>query len=447
MKIKRLMWLWLGLWAWQGHAQNAFGLQDAIDYALQHNVQVKKSENEIIKARKKVWETTATGLPQVSGAVNFQQFIDKPVNMMPARIFNPQAPADQYIPVSFGTDQNMKWNVNVNQLIFSGSYITGLYSSRVYKKISELASVKTKQKIKEAVAQAYINAVLADKNLEILNENIAVVQKNLDDTREMYKNGFVEETDVRQLEITLTELQNQKKFLEKMRDVGYEMLNYLMGRRPDDPLTLTDDAESLAERASEFALSGIRFQPEQNIDYQIAKNQLKSKKLMVRFEQSKMLPTVGAFYSYGKNAYNNEFTFFDKNQDWYEQSFIGVSLNIPIFSSFVRHKRVGQARIDYENAKMDFENMQKDLKIRYDKLLSEYTLALDNLHTRKKNMELAAQIEQREQIKYREGVGNSFQLNMARTQLYQAQQQYIDALGKLILKKIELENFLNYENE
>ncbi|NPA43746.1 MAG: TolC family protein [Chlorobi bacterium] len=439
------MMIWLVALAPALRAQEAFGFREAIDYALTHNVQVKKSENEILKARKKVWETTATGLPQVSGTVNYQRFIDKPVNMMPARIFNPQAPPDQYIPVSFGTDQNMKWSVNVNQLVFNGSYITGLYSSRVYKKISELAAVKTRQKVKEAAAQAYVNAVLADKNLEIVRANIDVVRRNLAETREMYKNGFVEDTDVRQLEITLASLENRLKYLEKMRETAYEMLNFVMGRRPDEPLVLTEDAEALARLAADFKSARAEFDPSRNIDYRIGENRVRAQKLMVRFEQSKMLPSIGAFYSYGKNAYNNDFTFFDKDQAWYEQSFVGLSLNIPLFGGLVRQKRVGQARLDYRNALLDFENLSRELQIKYKKLLSDYTLALDEWHTARKNLDLAAEIERRERIKYKEGVGNSFRLNLARMQLYQTQQQYIDAIGKLVLKKIELENFLNDE--
>ncbi len=425
--------------------QTAFSLEEAIDYAVEHNIQVIKADNEIIKAKKKVWETTAMGLPQASGNISYQRFIDKPVNLMPARIFNPQAPEDQYIPVSFGTDQNMKWSATINQLIFSGSYITGLYSSRVYQQISELASVKTKQKIKEITARAYVNAALADKSLEIVQNNIAVLEKNLSDTRQMYQNGFVEETDVTQLEITLSELVNQKKFLENMKTTAYEMLNYVMGRNPDETLVLTDNAETLANKASDLRLLQSDFNPSNNIDYKIMENKVKSGKLKLRYEQSQMLPTVAAFYSYGKNAYHNEFNFFNSDQSWYKQSFIGISINIPLFSSFVNHKRIGQARIDYENTKMEFDNLQRQLKITHKKLVNQYINALDKLETKRKNMKLASQIESRERIKYNEGVGNSFQLNMARMQLYQAQQQYLNALNDAILQKIKLQNFLNNE--
>jgi outer membrane protein TolC len=442
-KIRLMIFLGLVVTVTQVRSQTSFSLEEAVDYALKNNFQVRKSQNEIWKAKKKVWETTAMGLPQASGNVSYQKFIEQPVNLMPARIFNPQAPDDMYIPVKFGTEQNMKWNLSVNQLIFSGSYITGLYSSRVYKKISEYASVKTKRKIKELVVQAYVNAVLADKSLEILNGNIETVKRNLFEVRKMFENGLVEETDVTQLEITLKSLENQRDYLQNMHKTAYEMLNFTMGREPGEVLVLSDDTSLLTKKALNLNLLKGEFNPENHIDYLIAGNKTKAKKLMIRFEQSQMLPTIAAFYSYGKNAYNNDFKFFDKDQAWYEQSLVGVSINIPIFDGLARQKRIGQARMDYENAKMDLENTRRQLILQYQKLRNEYTHAIDNYYTAEKNLQLAGQIEQREQIKYKEGVGNSFQLNMARLQLYQTQQQYIQAIGDLMNKKIQLENFLN----
>jgi len=422
-----------------------FSLNEAVEYGLIHNLQIRKAENEILKARKKVWETTAAGLPQIKASASWQKFIDKPVNLMPARIFNPQAPPDAYIPVSFGTEQNMKWSMNVNQLVFSGSYITGLYSSRVYKQISQLASVKTRQKVKETVAEAYVNALMARKSADILRLNIKAVEENLRQTRSLYENGFVEQTDVKQLEITLSDLKSKLRYTLFLQSVARQMLNFAMGRNPDAPLRLRDSLENLAAASVDVGLAARPFTVDNHVDYLMEKNKVKSRKLMWRFEQSKLLPTVGAFYSLGKNAYNNEFDFFNESQNWFKQSFVGVSINIPLFSSWMTRNKIGQARLSYENARLDMENTYRQLQIQYKKLKNDYLHAIDLYRTASKNLELAREIEKKEEIKYKEGVGNSFQWNMARMQYYNAQQQYVKAMGDLILNKIKLENFMHHE--
>jgi len=422
--------------------QAAFGLNDAVKFALQNNANIKKAENNVLSAKKKVWETTSMGFPQIDGTASYQNFIEQPVQLLPARIFNPMAPEGTYMPVKFGTDQNMKWSATLKQLIFNGSYLVGLQSSRTFKKISENALVKTKQKIKEVVVNAYGNALLTDESIKIMESNIAVVDKNLFEVQQMYQNGLVEQTDVEQLKITLSNLKNQLDYLQKMKQVAYQMLNFTLGRPVDAPLQLTDNMETLREQSMALPLLKTPFSPENNIDFKIAKNQEKAKKLQVKYEKSKALPSIAAFVNYGKNAYNNEFKFFDDNQAWYEQSLFGVSINIPIFTSFGRAAKVKQAKLAFENAQIAVTEKQKELQLQYQKARNEYEHSFKNYQIAKENMVLSERIAKKEEIKFKEGVGNSFQLNQARMQLYQTQQQYLKSIIDIINKKVQLENIL-----
>ncbi len=421
---------------------SGFSLQSAIEYGLEHNTQVQKAGNNVLKAKKKVWETTSMGFPQISGTASYQKFIEQPVQLLPAKIFNPMAPEGTYAPVKFGTEQNMKWSATLSQLIFSGSYLVGLQSSKTFKRISENALLKTRQKIKEAIVNAYGNALLTDESIVIMQKNIASVQKNLFEVQQMYQNGLVEETDVEQLKITLSNLENQLDYLQRMKKVAYEMLNFSMGREVSAPLVLTDDLNALQTAAMQLPLLKEKFEPEQNIDFKIAQNQVKAKKLQVKYQKTQALPTIAAFVNYGKNAYNNDFKFFDSNQAWYEQSLFGVNINIPIFSSFGRSAKLKQAKLDLVNAQLDLKDKEKELKLQYDQAKTAYEHSFKNFQIAKENMHLADKIARKEAIKFKEGVGNSFQLNQARMQLYQSQQQYLQAIIEIINKKVILENLL-----
>ncbi len=426
----------------QAQEQTKLGLQDAVDYALKHNANIKKSQNNVLKAKKKVWETTAMGFPQIDATASYQQFLKQPVNLLPARIMNPQAPPGTYVPVKFGTEQNMKWAATLKQLIFSGSYLVGLQSARTYKKISENAALKTRQKIKELVVNAYGNAILSDESIKIMQHNVEVLKQNLFEVRQMFENGLVEETDVEQLQITLSNLENQLDYLKRMQKVAYQMLNFTLGRPLNAPLKLSDDIAKLKEDGMRLSLLKSEFNADKNVDYQIVKNQTKAKKLQVKFEKSKALPSIAAFVNYGKNAYNNDFKFFDDTQNWFEQSLFGISINIPVFSSFARSARLRQAKLDLENAQNDLTEKAKELRLQYDKARNEYEHSFKNYEIAKANLTLAEKINRKEQIKYKEGIGNSFQLNQARMQLYQTQQQYLQSIIDIINKKVVLENLL-----
>ncbi len=442
-KVITIFFIWTSLLnIFAQDLEQKFTLESAINYALNHNVEIIKAQNEVLKAQKKVWETTSAGFPQVEGNASYQKFIKQPVQLIPSQFFDPNAPANTYTPIKFGTEQNMKWSATLTQLIFSGSYLVGLQSSRTYKKISENAAAKTRQKIKEAVVNAYGNALLANESLIILEKNIATVKQNLFETEEMFKNGLVEETDVEQLKLTLANLTNQWDYTKRMKNIAYEMLNYTLGREINAPLELADNIESIKEKGMNLDLLTKTLNLKQNIDYQISENQLNAKKLQIKYEKSKALPAIAAFINYGKNAYNNDFKFFDTSQSWYEQSILGINISIPIFSSLGRTARVQQAKLDFENAQNDLKEKEKELKLQFNQMKNEYEHAFKNYEVAKQNLALAEKIEKKEIIKFKEGVGNSFQLNQARLQLYQTQQQYLQSIVNIINKKVALENLL-----
>ena len=82
--------------------QQSFTLQQAIDQAIANNVQSKNARLDIEIAKKKIWETTAIGLPNINGDVTYQNFLDIPTQVIPAQAFNPMASPDDFAAVKFG---------------------------------------------------------------------------------------------------------------------------------------------------------------------------------------------------------------------------------------------------------------------------------------------------------------------------------------------------------
>ncbi len=441
--MKRWIWLGIGLVAsLTVRAQTSFSLEEAIRYALTHNAQMQKAQLDIRKARKKVWETTAVGLPQLHLDANYKQFIKQPEQLIPARIFNPQAPADAYVPVKFGTEQDMRWQGRITQLIFNGSYIVGLQSARTYKAISELAAEKTAQKVTEAVTAAYMQALLAETHYDILTKDLHVVEKNYQHTLKLYREGFADRSAVDQIKLTLTELKTQQNYAWQMARTARQMLNWVMGRAPDDTLGLTDHLEGLWAQADDSAVSDSDFHVQQHIDYRIAQQQLKARKLLWKNEKARALPVISAFASYGKYAYSNDFDFFDNADIWREQSLVGVQIQIPLFTSWGRQSRIDQARMEYQQALFDLWDAEHRLNAEYSRLLNEYRYARRNVILRKEALELAGRIAGRDGVKYREGVLSPFQLHQSWLQLFSAQQQYLQSIADFMNKKIALMNFL-----
>lgn len=418
-----------------------FSLEQAISFAVKNNYNVKVAQNNVWAAKEKKWETTTIGLPKISAKIDYQNWLKQQISLLPAEITG--GPAGTFIPLAFGTKQNVNAAITLNQLIFDGSYIVALQSAKTYLNISKQAKEKTELSIREAVINAYGNVLIAEKSIEILKGNLKILEKTLSDTKKIYKNGLTEEEDVEQLQITLTTLKNQLNKTIRLRDIGYKMLNISMGNLIDEQIVLTDGLDSLILGNIDLNLLAKTFNVANHIDYKIAENTKEGNRLLVLLEKSKALPSLRAFVNYGYAGNSDSFDFFRSDQKWYNSSLLGVSLEIPIFSSFNRRSKTRQAKFEYNNADIRLIEIKEQLRLKAAAAKSDYQFSIEQYQSAKENLELAKRIERKQQIKFFEGVSTSFELSQAQNQLYTQQQNYIQSMLDVIAKKAALENALN----
>lgn len=278
-------------------------LKEAIDYALKNNYNTKIAKNDIKKAKEIFWETTASGLPQVNARLDYQNFLKQPVSLLPAAAFDNRESivntvedffninresspdvADGFIPVVFGTKQNLNASVTLTQLLFDGSYLVALQASKTFLKISKQAEEKTVLLTREAIINAYGNVLVTEKSIEILESNIKILTQNYRDAQQIYKNGFNEEEDVEQLEITLGNVKNQRNSVIRMKEIAYQMLNISLGNPINTKLLLTDSLDGLAENNINLELIAKTFEFSNHIDFKISENNRETKRLMMKLE-------------------------------------------------------------------------------------------------------------------------------------------------------------------
>lgn len=419
-----------------------FTVEEAVTFAIDSNYTAINARRDIAKAIKRKWETTASGLPQINGALDYNYQIVQPTQLIPAEFSG--GPPGTFVPVVFGTQQNATATATLTQLIFDGSYLVGLQAAKTFLEFSENSNEKTQLEVRKGVINAYGGVLLSQESVEILDKNIATIEDNLRETRIIFENGFAEEEDVEQLQITLLSLKNQRANGLRMVEIAKQMFNLAIGMDVNTPVILTQDLESLALPA--LGLLNDTVNLEQNVDYKIINNLNEQRELELKLEKSKALPSLGAFINVGTFAGRNEFNFFDSEERWFAQSITGFQLNVPIFSSGMRNARTAQAEIAVEQAQTQREEVAQQIRLGYAAAKSDHELAVDNYNTSLKNLTLAERIENKNQVKFREGLSTSFDLRQAQTQLYQVQQELLQAKLQIVTTKAELETILNVPN-
>ncbi len=428
----------------------SFSLEQAISHALEHNYSVINSGRDIEKAEKKKWETTAAGLPQINAGVDYVNNFKIQKTVIPADAFpqtDPNAPPpdpDAVIIAEFGSKQTMSAHGQVSQLLFDGSYIVALQASKTYLQYYRNYKRKTDNDVREMVINAYGNVLLAEESIAILERNKTTLDKTLSDTRETFKNGLIEEENVEQLEITQASINSNLNNAKRLKNIAYQMLKLNLGIDMDDDLTLTDKLEDLTRSNLDLAITQTDFNVKNNIDYQIGQNFEEQRRLELKLEKAKALPTLSTNFNIGTNAFDDkQFTFFQGDHRWFDYSNIGVNLSIPIFSSGMRGARTQQAKIAYEQAKTQLTETEQRLKLQYEQAKSEYEFSVEEFATKKNSMSLAERIENKQHIKFTEGLSSSFDFNEAQQQLYQAQSDYLQSMADVINKRAALEKITN----
>ena len=171
-------------WA-QSQKNYSFSLEEAITFALDSNYTAINARRDIAKAIKKKWETTATGLPQISADIGYQNNIKQPVTLLPAEIVGGEP--GTFTPVTFGTKQNANAVATLNQLIFDGSYLVGLQAARAFLDFSENANEKTQLEVRKGIINAYGSVLLSEELIAIFERNKTNLEKNLVETKKVAK--------------------------------------------------------------------------------------------------------------------------------------------------------------------------------------------------------------------------------------------------------------------
>lgn len=416
----------------------SFSLQEAIDYALEHNRNIKNADLNILAAEKQVWETTARGLPQISGAVDYSINIKTPFDVDDLEEGNPF--------IFLFPKHNLTPSVTLNQLLFDGGYIVGLQSNKVFLEISQNAKSKTTNDIENSVVNAYNNALLTKESIEITKNNITVLKSNLDETTKIFENGLTEEEDVEQLQLTLSSLEINLRNLETLYDISKGYVKILLGIDPNEIILLTDTLNDLIAENISLDLIGSEHSITNNIDYKIAANEAISKGLEYKLEKSEQLPKLNAFVTSNYLGYSDQASnYFKKEQDWLFTTVGGFKLTVPIFSSFGGKAKRQKAKIEWDIAQNNLKIKEDQLVLDFRNIKNEYNLAIETYTNKQKNLALAEKIEKKNTIKYKEGIASSFDLRQAQTQLYSNQQEYLQAIIDVINKKAELKNLLNIQ--
>jgi len=434
----------------------SFSLKDAQDYALQNSAEVKNAKLDNDIARKKIWEITSMGLPQINATGNYQhQFVVPTLNFggQTSLVLDPSLPSgtpltsnmvgnqlhlksDPGTPIALGLKNNTTFDFTLSQLLFSGAYIVGLQASRIYFQISDQNFQKSKIDMKESIANTYCMVLIMEGNRSILENSLKNLKKTLSDMREINKQGLIEDTDVDQIELTSVNIENALNTVNRQVDASYDLLKFQMGIPLENKITLKDNLETMLVSIDLATATSKQLNIKENITYKIMDTQEQFGKLVLKKEISNYLPNLAGFYRHTEKVNQPAFDFTPKD-------IIGVTLNVPILSSGQRVVMVQQRKMELDKISISKQKAIEGVKLDYSNALNDMNSTYEKYQNEKRNIDLTKRIYDKTNIKYQEGISTSLDLTQVHNQYLTAQTNYYDAIFKLLTAKNKLDRILN----
>ena len=419
----------------------SLSIEDAVKYGIENNRNLKNAEREIQMAYQERWKTIAIGLPNVSLDLNYLNNLELPTSLIPAEFFGGNK--GDFSEIQFGTEQTAIGSVRMEQLLFDGSWLVGLEYSKIFLATSENFYEKTLLEVREGIVKLYSLVATLNEGISLLENNLENFKKDLNEVIELYKNGFQEEENVEQIRITLAQAELSLLQAIKTRDNQINLLKLVLGININDELVLVTSLDDFIGNNVVFGNSFEEFDTDKNVDIKISQNMFDTKRIEYKLEKSKQLPKISGFVSGTYTGYNNEFNFTDKSQSWFGSSVVGVNLEIPLFNANRMNVSSQKAKIAMEQARANLEEQEEKTQAEVLQKLNDYQLANKSLSVNEQNMNLAISIEDKNSIKFFEGLVSSFELRQAQIQLLDSQQKYLNSVIELISIKTELETLYN----
>ena len=416
-----LLLSWAFLFAQDGTL--SISLKSAQDYAIEHNKTLKNSSLDIQKAEAAKWSAIATMLPQVSASFGYSNYCGYEMNF-----------SGMAIPMNpYGT-------IGVTASVaFTGQQIVGIQLAELSKQLSDISKEQSEDDIRHQVAKVYMSILVMQNTTELLDSSLANLEKLQKTTQDAVDVGAAEQTDADKLMVQVLSLRTSISSTNRSLEMLENSMRLQLGCGVNTKLILTQSVDDLLNPESILALQNETFNVENNYNYQLLQKNSELLKKQIDLKIMANLPTLSAYYQYSGKSYFGK----DAGFNMTPPNMVGLTLNVPIFTSGHNWAEVKQARITYNELQNTIDNTRDALLVQERQLRYNVTSNYETYEAQKLNLEVTQRVFTNVSNKFEYGHASSLELTTASSDIISAQSSYISAVLNLVNAQIEFEQLLN----
>jgi outer membrane protein TolC len=321
--------------------------------------------------------------------------------------------------------------LQITQLLYSQSFWTGLKTAGMVKDLYEMAKVKNQDSVIADVATSYYQAGALMLQKNTVEKSIKNLQEILRITELQYNNGFVKQTNVNRLRVTITNLDVTRQTLQNGIDAQMNYLKALAGM-PLDTLIVIDTNTILNVRETHEV--SIEFKVENVPVYQVVAKQLDVSRQQVQLAMVQCLPVIVGFGQMKHSGVNVK----SDIDVWTNTNAIGVAMAFPIFTSGGNYAKIRQAMLRRDQIETDVSQLRDFLKVQFDNSIMDLNTSKKLLEVQKENRHLAETVYHQTSLQYNEGMASLADLLNVNSEYLNADNSYSQQILKCKISEIKM---------
>jgi outer membrane protein TolC len=445
-----------------------FNLQQCIDFALRNQPGVRQANIDEQINERDIRISLAAWLPQINSSASYQHYLQRAALGAGANLgagtgvggTTPGTGTGGGTGTNPGTgtggtgtggatggtqqaalaiaDNVSSLGVQASQVIYNNEVWQASKAARYSRQYYDQNTQTVKINTVANVSKAFFDVLLSQRQLDIIEEDIARLQRNLKDANARYQAGVSDKIDSRQATIGLNNSLATRKQLQEAVNSRLAYLKQQMGYLPQRPLTLQYDSARLQR---ELAIdTNQTLNVNNRIEYSLLQTQKNLQEINVSYYKYGFLPSLQAVGSYNLLYFNDRLS--RLYRDGFPNSLVGLSLTLPIFQGGRRLQNLSKARLQVSRVDLDLENTRNSINTEYTQALASYKSNFSNYRFLGENVSLARDVYKIVSLQYREGIKTYLDLIVAQTDLRTAELNYYNALFQLLSSKVDLQRAL-----
>ena len=440
------------------HAQSTvmrLSLEEAQQYAVEHNYALQNAALNVKKAETTRWQTLSTMLPQVKAGFDYQNMCGYEMNFGGRSSVGSMLPdsitiGGQTFAISFpssGNTEETSTSIPMNpsgtfsitaSIALTGAQIIGTMLNDIAINMANISHNQSEFTTRTNVKTTYTSILIMEQTVKLLDTSLMNMQQLLATTEASVLAGASEQITADKLNVQVASMQNSLNSTKRTLKMLYNSLVLLLGTDVDAKIVLTTPLEKVLDIDYAAMLTMGDFHIEDNFDYQLLQqNELLSRK-QVTMAWMDFTPTVSAYYQYSDKTYFGK----DAGFNMTPPNMIGASVSLPLFQSGTRMAKIKGAKIDLQETLNSKRQAEDGLKVQYNQLRYDLVSAIEGYQIQRQNLDVTRRVFRNVTEKYTYGHASNLEVTNASTDIITAQSNYIQAVLTVVQAQVALENLM-----